>query len=251
MKQQLRINQLQVSVEDQPVVKGLDLSLGSGEIHALMGPNGSGKSTLAYALMGHPRYAITNGTVFFNNEEITSYTPDKRAKLGLFLSFQHPQEIPGVQVFTFLKEAKRALTGNEVAIDELYDELCAYMDLLHIDYSFAYRNLNDGFSGGEKKKFEMLQLLVLQPKIAILDEIDSGLDIDALKSVAEGIAYARNNNPHLSILIITHYQRILQYVHPDYVHVLIDGILVQSGNYQLAQHIEKQGYDGIQNNAVL
>ena len=251
MKKNLRINQLQVSVEDQPVLKGLDLSLASGEIHALMGPNGSGKSTLAYALMGHPRYTITNGAIFFNNEEITNCSPDKRAKLGLFLSFQHPQEIPGVQVFIFLKEARRALTGNEVAIDELYDELCAYMDLLHINHSFAYRNLNDGFSGGEKKKFEMLQLLVLKPKIAILDEIDSGLDVDALKSVAEGIAYARNNNPHLSILIITHYQRILQYIQPDYVHVMIDGKLIQSGDHQLAQRIEKQGYDGIQNSAAL
>lgn len=245
MKQYLRIINLTVAVEEQTVVHGLDLSIAAGQVHALMGPNGSGKSTLACALMGHPRYAIKNGDVFLNDIAITDYTPDKRAKLGLFLSFQHPQEIAGVQVFTFLKEAKRALTGAEVAIDELYDELCGYLDLLQIDHSFVYRNLNDGFSGGEKKKFEMLQLLVLKPKIAILDEIDSGLDVDALKAVAAGIAHARKSNSALSILLITHYQRILQYIKPDYVHVLMNGKLIQSGDHKLAELIETQGYDGM------
>jgi Fe-S cluster assembly ATP-binding protein len=248
MKQLLRINNLTVAIEEQTVLHGLDLSIASSQVHALMGPNGSGKSTLAYALMGHPRYSVQNGEIFLNDTAITHLTPDKRAKLGLFLSFQHPQEIAGVQVFTFLKEAKRALSGTDVAIEELFEELSGYCQLLQIDQTFLYRNLNDGFSGGEKKKFEMLQLLVLKPKIAILDEIDSGLDVDALKAVAAGIAHARTTNPALAILLITHYQRILHYIKPDQVHVLMNGKLTESGDYQLAERIETSGY---QNNAAV
>lgn len=242
----LKISNLQVSIEEKLVIKGLDFAIKPGTTHALMGPNGSGKSTLANTLMGHPRYQVTKGSIHFNDQDITAITPDKRAKAGLFLAFQYPQEVPGVQVFTFLKEARQALTSKDCAIDEFYDELCKTLDQLGIDESFAYRNLNEGFSGGEKKRFELLQLLMLKPKLAILDEIDSGLDVDALKMVAKGLQIAREQNPDLSILLITHYQRILDYVVPDYVHIMQDGNIIQSGDASLAHIIDKQGYDGIQ-----
>ncbi|MEX0940457.1 MAG: Fe-S cluster assembly ATPase SufC [Candidatus Babeliales bacterium] len=240
----LEIKNLQVAVEDTIIINDFNLEISAGELHVLMGPNGSGKSTLALTLMGHPRYQVKKGLIALNSQEITHISPDKRAKAGLFLSFQQPQEIPGVQVFNFLKEARRAITGNNEGVDEIYDELCDYMDLLGIDQRFAYRNLNDGFSGGEKKRFELLQLLMLKPKLVILDEIDSGLDIDALKSVAEGIQLAQEQNPDLSILLITHYQRILKHIKtPDYVHILQKGTLQQSGNYQLIEAIEQGGYE--------
>lgn len=229
MKQLLTIKNLTVSIEDQEIIKNFNLQINAGSVHALMGPNGSGKSSLANTLMGHPRYCVKSGTIFFNEIDITNFSPDKRAKQGLFLAFQYPQEVPGVQVFTFLKEA----------------QLCTYLQLLSMDESFAYRNVNEGFSGGEKKRFELLQLLMLKPKLAILDEIDSGLDVDALKIVAQGLAFARKENPNLSIILITHYQRILNYIEPDFVHVMQDGQLVQSGNASLAHAIDKQGYDGI------
>jgi Fe-S cluster assembly ATP-binding protein len=245
MKPILSIKNLAVSIEDREIIKNFNLEIEAGSIHALMGPNGSGKSSLANTLMGHPRYSVKGGTIFFNEIDITNFSPDKRAKQGLFLAFQYPQEIPGVQVFTFLKEVQRALTGNDIPVEELYDQLCNYLQLLSMDESFAYRNVNEGFSGGEKKRFELLQLLMLKPKLAILDEIDSGLDVDALKVVAHGLAIARKESPNLSILLITHYQRILNYIEPDFVHVMQDGYLIKSGDASLAQAIDQEGYDGI------
>lgn len=246
MKTIVTIKNLSVSVEEQLIIKDLNLQIDPGTIHALMGPNGSGKSTLVNTLMGHPRFDVQSGSITLCNKNITESSPDKRAKLGLFMSFQYPQEVPGVHVFTFLNEARRALTGNDCAIDEFYDELCKTCALLDIDESFAYRNVNEGFSGGEKKRFEILQLLMLKPKIAILDEIDSGLDVDALKIIAKGLHLAREQNPELSLLIITHYQRILNYIKPDFVHVMHEGIIKKSGDHLLAFLIDQQGYDVIQ-----
>jgi Fe-S cluster assembly ATP-binding protein len=243
-KKALHVENLDVSVEGVLILKQCALSISPGSIHVLMGANGSGKSTLAHTLMGHPRYKIKAGHMYLFDHEINRLTPDARAKLGLFLSFQQPQELPGMRLFTLLKEAKRALTGKDVSVDEFYGELLRYLDCLQIDQSFAYRNVNEGFSGGEKKRLELLQLLMLKPQIAILDEIDSGLDVDALKSVADGLQFARNENPEISMLIITHYQRILKYIEPDYVHIMHDGRIVQSGDKTLVDHIEQQGYDG-------
>ncbi len=240
----LEINNLSVSVFNQPVLKSITLSIKPGTTHAIMGPNGSGKSTLAYALMGHPNYQITAGSIVLQKKEITDLSPDKRAQGGLFLAFQQPQAIPGVRVLTFLKEAYHAMHGKSISVQDFQQLLFMRMKQLLIDSSFASRNLNDGFSGGERKRFELLQLLLLQPNVAVLDEIDSGLDIDALKIVSNGIAIARKENPRLSIILITHYQRILQYVAPDYVHVLCDGRIVESGNASLAQELEQKGYDG-------
>ncbi len=239
----LSLNNLSVSVFDTVILKNINFSVSPGTIHAIMGPNGSGKSTLAYTIMGHPKYNIKYGSVVINNEDITDYLPDKRARCGLFLAFQQPQAIPGVRVSTFLREAYCAITGRVIAVDLFYQLLLDRMKQLHIDPSFADRNLNDGFSGGEKKRFEVLQLLVLQPKIAILDEIDSGLDIDALNIVARGIEIARKENPRMGIVIITHSQRILRHVVPDYVHVLCVGSIVQSGDATLADELENRGYD--------
>lgn len=240
----LSLNNLSVSVFDTVILKNINFSLSPGTVHAIMGPNGSGKSTLAYTIMGHPKYNVMHGSVMINSEDITDYLPDKRARCGLFLAFQQPQVIPGVRVSTFLREAYCAITGRIISVDLFWQLLLDRMKQLHIDPSFAHRNLNEGFSGGEKKRFEVLQLLVLQPKIAILDEIDSGLDIDALNIVARGIEIARQENPQMGILIITHYQRILRHVVPDYVHVLYDGSIVQSGDATLADELENRGYDG-------
>ena len=239
----LHICDLSVLVNDNLILDSINLSIKLGSVHAIMGPNGSGKSTLAYTLMGHPHYTIANGTIMLNNNDITKLSPDKRAKHGLFLAFQQPPAIPGVRVITFLKEAYTIATGKNVSVPEFHAILNERMRQLAIDPSFAYRDLNDGFSGGERKKFELLQLLVLQPKVVILDEIDSGLDIDALKIVGNGIAIARKENHDLSIIIITHYQRILNYIHPDYVHILYDGRVVKSGSFSLVQQLEKKGYD--------
>lgn len=239
----LHICDLSVLINDTLILNSINLKIKFGTIHAIMGPNGSGKSTLAYTLMGHPHYTITSGSIILNNQDITALSPDKRAKHGLFLAFQQPPAIPGVRVITFLKEAYTAVTGKNISVPEFHAMLNKRMQQLAIDPSFAHRNLNDGFSGGERKKFELLQLLVLQPKVAILDEIDSGLDIDALKIVGNGIGIARKENPDLSIIIITHYQRILHYVHPDYIHILCDGRIVKSGSFSLAQELEHKGYD--------
>jgi len=238
----LRINQLQVNVGEKQVLHDIQLQIQPGSVHAIMGPNGSGKSSLAYTLIGHPLYAITQGSIILTDQNITHLSPDKRARAGLFLSFQQPPAIPGVNVFTFLKEAHYATTGVAMPIAEFRTLVEKRMSQLQINPALVHRNLNEGFSGGEKKQFEMLQLLVLQPKVAILDEIDSGLDIDALKAVAQGLHYARQENPQLILILITHYQRILAHIMPDHVHILCDGRLVKSGDASLVGELEAGGY---------
>jgi Fe-S cluster assembly ATP-binding protein len=239
----LRIANLQIAINDQEIVKGFNLTVEPGSVHALMGPNGSGKSTLAYALMGHPAYTVTGGRVMVNDQEILELSPDKRAKLGIFLAFQYPLEIPGLTVANFLREAYNASGKPALSVSEFYALIESTLQLLNLDKSFAHRALNDGFSGGEKKRLELLQLMLLQPKLAILDEIDSGLDVDALKLVAHALGLARKHNPSMSIILITHYQRILEHVIPDYVHVMINGALVATGTHTLAHTIESNGYD--------
>ena len=237
------IEDLHVSVEEKEILKGVDLVINRGEVHALMGPNGSGKSTLANAVMGHPRYKVTQGRVVFKGEEIGKMTPDKRARLGLFLAFQYPMSVPGVVMGNFLRTALKARRGEDVPVREFRKLLDETMDMLKMDPTFARRYVNDGFSGGEKKRAEVLQLAMLKPELAILDETDSGLDIDALKTVAEGINALRG--PDLGILLVTHYQRILNYVKPDVVHVLYDGRIVKTGGPELAHELEERGYDWI------
>jgi len=240
----VRISNLFVSILEKSIIRDINLELAPGSIHAIMGPNGSGKSTLAYALAGHPSYTIDSGTITIDGIDLTHERPESRAKNGLFLAFQYPVAIPGVRVNTFLKEALYAQTGELMAMPAFNELLLAAMEALQIDPAFAYRDLNDGFSGGEKKRLELLQLLILKPKIAVLDEIDSGLDIDALKIVAHGLELARAQNPELRIMLITHYQRILHSITPDYVHVLCGGVIVDSGDASLAHQLELKGYDG-------
>ncbi|MCH7479879.1 MAG: Fe-S cluster assembly ATPase SufC [Chloroflexi bacterium] len=245
----LVISDLHVSVDDNEILKGVDLKIEQGEVHALMGPNGSGKSTLAYSLMGHPSYQVTQGKVEFDGVNLLDLKPDERSRLGMFLAFQYPVAIPGVTVANFLRTALNARRRSEnpddkgIPIPEFRIILKEKMDFLKIDHSFAGRYLNDGFSGGEKKRAEILQLATLEPKIAILDETDSGLDIDALRTVAEGISDLRG--PNLGVLIITHYQRILNYIKPDFVHILFNGRIVESGGPELALKLEDRGYDWI------
>jgi Fe-S cluster assembly ATP-binding protein len=243
----LCINNIFVSINDKPVLYDINLNIDSGAIHAIMGPNGSGKSSLAHSLMGHPSYTITSGSIFLDGSDISSAQVHERAKHGLFLSFQHPCEIPGVSVASFLKEAYMAVTGTHIAVADFQTLLQKRCEQLLIDPAFMARGLNEAFSGGEKKKLELLQLLILQPKVAVLDEIDSGLDIDALKVVAAGIELARKENPAMSIVLITHYQRILDYIAPDYVHVICDGRIVVSGDAHVARDLEIRGYDGFKN----
>jgi Fe-S cluster assembly ATP-binding protein len=243
----LQINNLCVSVNDKPVLYDINLSICSQAIHAIMGPNGSGKSSLAYALMGHPHYRITAGAVTLNDVDIITMPVHERAKQGLFLSFQYPCEISGVSVTSFLKEAYSAVTGTHISVADFQKLLLERCDQLSIDHSFIARGLNEGFSGGEKKRLELLQLLLLRPKVAILDEIDSGLDVDSLKIVAAGLQIAQKENPAMAIILITHYQRILNYIVPDYVHVLCDGRLVSSGDAQVALNVEAKGYDEFRN----
>jgi len=238
----LILQNLSVSFESTQILHNLDLIIEPGSVHALMGPNGSGKSTLGYTLMGHPKYQITNGSINFKDNNLLALTVDKRAKLGIFLSFQQPCEIPGLSVFSFLKEAYTAYTGNNMPVAAFKEMLQKYLLLLHLDESYLYRGLHEGFSGGEKKKLEMLQVLLLNPSFVILDEIDSGLDVDALRIVAQALHYCKERNPSMSILLITHYRRILDYITPDHVHILINGTLVQSGNASLAHSIELKGY---------
>jgi len=235
----LEIKDLHVSSDNKEILKGVSLKIKPGEIHALMGPNGSGKSSLSLALMGHPRYKITSGSIKIDGKDITALTPDKRAKFGLFLAMQYPVAVPGVSVTNFLRSSLRNLKEN-VTPAEFVQTTREKMSELKIDESFATRSINDGFSGGEKKKMEVLQLSVLKPKYAVLDETDSGLDVDALKLVARGI----NNvaSPGIGILLITHYQRILKYIQPDFVHILIDGKIVKSGGHKLAERVEEEGY---------
>jgi Fe-S cluster assembly ATP-binding protein len=239
----LKIEDLQVEIGGQEIVKGLNLEVGKGEIHAIMGPNGSGKSTLANVLMGHPRYEVTGGSITFQGEDIFELEPDERAKLGMFLAFQYPSEVPGVSVANFLRTAVNSVREEELSPMEMYRLLQEKMSIMQMDPKFAERYLNEGFSGGEKKRNEILQMLMLDPKLAIMDETDSGLDIDALQVVARGVNELRG--PEFSAVIITHYQRILRYIEPDHVHVMLDGRLVTSGGKKLAEELEEKGYDWV------
>jgi|SRR3989344_1089566 len=243
----LEIHNLYVSSENKEILKGVNLKIKQGEIHALMGPNGSGKSSLAFALAGHPRYRITSGQVKLDGEDITVLAPDKRAKAGLFLAMQYPIAVPGVSVANFLRTSIKNLNGS-VDTASFVKTLKSKMGELKIDESFSSRGINDGFSGGEKKKMEVLQFSILAPKYAVLDETDSGLDIDALKLVAKGIKKAAG--PKLGVLLITHYQRILKHIKPDYVHILVGGRIVQSGDHKLAEEIEEEGYQAISNTKI-
>jgi Fe-S cluster assembly ATP-binding protein len=238
---ELEIKGLTVEVEGNAILKGLDLSIAKGETHALMGPNGSGKSTLAYAIAGHPSYDITDGTVLLKGNDIAGLSPDERAALGLFLAMQYPTEIPGVSLTNFLRTAVNALRSEDLPVRKFMAELREQMERLDMDPAFLQRNVNEGFSGGEKKRFEILQLALLRPEIAILDETDSGLDVDALKTVAEGVNNLRG--PDLGVLLITHYTRILRYITPDHVHVMFEGRIVQSGGPELASELEEHGYE--------
>jgi Fe-S cluster assembly ATP-binding protein len=246
---QLEIKNLHVSIEDKEILKGLDLTLPQGEVHAIMGPNGTGKSTLAYTLMGHPSYQVTSGQVRFKGKDLLAMSPDERSRFGLFLAFQYPLSIPGVTVANFLRTAVNARRRAEnpqdkgVPIPEFRKLLKEKMDFLKMDAAFAGRYLNEGFSGGEKKRAEILQMAILRPEIAILDETDSGLDIDALRIVSEGVNSLRN--PDLGVLVITHYQRILNYIKPDVVHVMMDGRVVETGGPDLALHLEEHGYEWV------
>jgi Fe-S cluster assembly ATP-binding protein len=225
------------------ILQGVDLTLGAGEVHALMGPNGSGKSTLANALLGSPEYEITQGRIRFRGDDITDWDTDVRGKAGVFLAFQYPQAIQGVSVINFLRQALSARKGIDLSVLELRLAIMEWMQRLDMDPSFADRYLNEGFSGGEKKRNEILQMAILEPEVAILDETDSGLDIDALKVVARGVDEVRKDRPELGILTITHYQRLLEYLRPDRVHILIDGRIVDSGGPGLAARLEREGYD--------
>lgn len=244
---ELEIRNLHVSIDGKEILKGVDLLVRQGEVHALMGPNGTGKSTLAYTLMGHPSYEATEGEVWFKGKNILELEPDVRAHLGLFLAFQYPVAIPGVTVANFLRTAINAKKRSEAADDkgitipEFRRLLKDKMDLLKMDHSFAARYLNEGFSGGEKKRAEVLQMATLTPEIAVMDETDSGLDIDALRIVSEGVNTLRG--PGLGVLVITHYQRILNYIKPDFVHIMLGGRIVETGGADLALHLEEHGYD--------
>ena len=242
----LEIKNLHVSIEDQEILKGLNLTVKQGEIHALLGPNGAGKSTLGYAITGHPKYEITGGEVLLNGEDLLEMEPDERARKGLFLAFQYPTSIPGVTVANFLRMAinsRRSEEEGKISPVEFRRLLMDKMNQLNIDKSFAGRYLNEGFSGGEKKRAEILQMAVLEPKIAILDETDSGLDIDALRIVSDGVKQLLG--PQMGLLVITHYQRFLNYIRPDYVHVLLDGSIVASGGPELAEQVDEKGYEWV------
>jgi Fe-S cluster assembly ATP-binding protein len=237
------IEDLHVSVEGKEILRGVNLTVEQGEIHALMGPNGSGKSTLANTLMGHPKYQVTRGQALFQGENILTLTPDERARRGLFLAFQYPVAIPGVSLGNFLRAATRAVHGPSMTAGAFRKELMSKMQLLKMDPSFAARHVNDGLSGGEKKRAEVLQMAMLQPKIAVMDETDSGLDIDALRTVAEGVNAI--HTPEMGVLVITHYQRLLNYIKPGFVHVLVQGQIVKSGGGELVEQLEAEGYDPI------
>jgi Fe-S cluster assembly ATP-binding protein len=244
----LEIIDLHVRIEEREILKGLNLTVPKGEVHAIMGPNGSGKSTLANAIMGNPKYEVTAGRILMKGEDILEMDVDERSRKGLFLAFQYPCEVPGVRMSNFLRLACNARAGRELDVMEFYDKLEKKMKFLDIDEAFMKRYLNEGFSGGEKKRHEILQMMVLEPEFAVMDETDSGLDIDALKVVSEGINKLRG--PDLGILIITHYERILRYITPDFVHILVDGKIVKSGGAELAAHLEEHGYDWITKDAA-
>mgnify|MGYP002654492576 CR=1 FL=1 len=242
----LEIKNLHVSVNtDQgakQILKGVDLTISSGETHAVMGPNGSGKSTLAYSVAGHPKYEVTDGEILLDGENVLEMSVDERARAGLFLAMQYPVEVPGVSVSNFLRTAKTAISGEAPALREWVGDLKTAMKNLRMDSDFTERNVNEGFSGGEKKRHEILQLELLKPKIAILDETDSGLDVDALKIVSEGVNRAKQNTD-LGVLLITHYTRILRYIQPDFVHVFVAGKVAEQGGPELAERLEAEGYD--------
>lgn len=246
---ELAIKDLKVSIEGKQILNGVNLTVKQGEVHAIMGPNGTGKSTLAYTLMGHPSYEVNSGSVTFKDKDLLALSVDERSRLGLFLAFQYPVSIPGVTVANFLRTAvnarRKALNPEDkgVAIPEFRKLLKEKMEILKMDSSFAGRYLNEGFSGGEKKRAEVLQMAILQPDIAILDETDSGLDIDALRIVSEGVNILREQN--IGVLLITHYQRMLNYIKPDVVHIMMGGSIVESGGADLALHLEEQGYDWV------
>ena len=246
---QIEIKDLHVSIEGKEILKGVNLTAKQGEVHAIMGPNGTGKSTLAYTLMGHPSYKVTQGEVLFKGQNVLELEPDQRSRLGIFLAFQYPVAIPGVSVANFLRTAinanRKAKDPDDkgITIPEFRRTLKAKLELLKMDPSFAGRYLNEGFSGGEKKRAEVLQMATLQPEIAVMDETDSGLDIDALRIVSEGVNALRG--PNLGVLVITHYQRILNYIKPDFVHVMLGGRIVESGGADLAMHLEEHGYEWV------
>jgi Fe-S cluster assembly ATP-binding protein len=234
----------QVAEEDLGILNGVDLTIGKGEIHAIMGPNGSGKSTLAKVIAGHPGYEATSGTVSLNGEDLLDLEPDERSRAGVFLAFQYPVEIPGVSIANFLRTAVQAHMpeGEELDIFDFADMLSERMAMLEMDPAFAERHVNDGFSGGEKKRNEILQMAMLKPKLAVMDETDSGLDIDALKIVSNGVNKLVEEDPEMSVLLITHYQRLLDYIKPDFVHVMVDGRIVRSGGPEVALQLEAEGY---------
>jgi Fe-S cluster assembly ATP-binding protein len=249
MPSALEIRNLHVSIDDKPILNGVDLTIKQGEVHALMGPNGTGKSTLAYTLMGHPSYTVTAGQIIFKGVDLLELAPDERSRLGLFLAFQYPVAIPGVSVANFLRTAINARRRAErpddkgIPLPEFRKLLKAKMEQLEVPSSFAGRYLNEGFSGGEKKRAEILQMATLEPEIAVLDETDSGLDIDALRIVASGVNALAG--PKLGVLVITHYQRILNYIKPEFVHVMLGGRIVETGGADLALHLEEKGYDWV------
>jgi Fe-S cluster assembly ATP-binding protein len=239
----LEIEGLHVAVDDTEILRGVDLTLGEGELHALMGPNGSGKSTLASTLLGNPSYQVTAGAIRFQGEDVTSWPTDVRAKAGMFLAFQYPEEIPGVPVIQFLRQAVSGRVGEDRSVLEVRLTMLEWMTRLGMDPAFGERHLNEGFSGGEKKRNEILQMAMLDPVVAVLDETDSGLDIDALRIVADGVQAVRGERSSLGVLLVTHYTRILELLRPDVVHVLVDGRIVERGGPELAQRLEAEGYE--------
>jgi Fe-S cluster assembly ATP-binding protein len=239
----LEVQNLHVSVEGTPILRGLDLVVRPGEIHAIMGPNGSGKSTLANTLLGNPEYEVTDGKIFFKGDDVTDWPTDVRAKAGMFLAFQYPEEIAGVPVVQFLRQALSQRKGLDLSVLELRLSIMEWMKKLGMDPSFGDRYLNEGFSGGEKKRNEILQMAILEPEVAILDETDSGLDIDALRIVANGVRTVREARPELGVVVITHYQRILDELKPDVVHLLFGGRIAKTGGPELAQQLESEGYE--------
>jgi Fe-S cluster assembly ATP-binding protein len=240
----LELRNLHCEAEGASILRGVDLSVGEGEVHALMGPNGAGKSTLANVIMGHPGYTVTAGQILLRGHDIASWTPDERARAGIFLAFQYPEAISGVSVVQFLRQAIAARKNlDELSVLEVRLDLMEWMDRLGMDPAFAERHLNDGFSGGERKRNEVLQMALLAPEIALLDETDSGLDIDALRVVARGVRTVRSDHPLMGVVVVTHYVKLLEEIAPDFVHILVDGQIVRSGGAELAQQIELEGYD--------
>lgn len=243
----LKITNLHAEIAEDgtEILKGVDLEMNAGEIHAIMGPNGSGKSTLSKVISGHPAYEVTDGEILFHGDSVLDMQPDERARQGIFLAFQYPVEIPGVSVANFMRTALNAKRGEDVDIFDFQEELEGRMAMLEMDPAFAQRSVNDGFSGGEKKRNEILQLAMLEPTLAVMDETDSGLDIDALKIVTAGINKIKSERSDMSVLLITHYQRMLNYITPDKVHVMVDGRIIRSGGPELALELEERGYDWV------